>query len=242
MAPFSFYAVSILTLTLVTAHQAQAAEKQVYPDTINPVSEPVVVPDTNAYCVGVTCSGHGQCVVKDDNPVCACEEGYLPDDQTGLHCILTQHKWAAESVGYVEPKLPAYDYYSEPVTRRDQKHQYRRAAKLALQTHPEYMSLIRKRRLGLAGTIVGGITMGMGAMVSLFSSKSEATRNSGIVAGCGLALFIPSIIASGSARRKLNAIYKSELEKQQYGVYLSGVGAAVSQGGHQAALNATFKF
>jgi len=37
-------------------------------------------------CKGVSCSNHGNCVVVDGNPVCACEEGYAPDEVSGLSC------------------------------------------------------------------------------------------------------------------------------------------------------------
>jgi len=37
-------------------------------------------------CEKVTCSNHGDCIVKGDEPVCACHEGYIPDATTGLSC------------------------------------------------------------------------------------------------------------------------------------------------------------
>ncbi len=43
--------------------------------------------DQNA-CNG--CNGHGTCYIKENNdPVCACDVGYTPDDTDGLHCVLT---------------------------------------------------------------------------------------------------------------------------------------------------------
>jgi hypothetical protein len=41
---------------------------------------------TTTPCEGVTCSNHGTCIVKEGAPVCACEEGYIPDPTTGLSC------------------------------------------------------------------------------------------------------------------------------------------------------------
>jgi|GEM_PF-4275813 len=37
-----------------------------------------------ALCEGVSCSGHGKCVVVRHDPACACEEGYRPD---GPNCV-----------------------------------------------------------------------------------------------------------------------------------------------------------
>ncbi len=37
-------------------------------------------------CTGLTCSNHGTCVVKAGEPVCACDDGYVPDTTTGLSC------------------------------------------------------------------------------------------------------------------------------------------------------------
>lgn len=37
-------------------------------------------------CSGITCSGHGRCVVIDGEPVCECDAGYEPD---GLSCVPT---------------------------------------------------------------------------------------------------------------------------------------------------------
>jgi hypothetical protein len=35
-------------------------------------------------CEGITCSGHGGCVVVEGNPTCECDQGYVPE---GLHCV-----------------------------------------------------------------------------------------------------------------------------------------------------------
>lgn len=40
-----------------------------------------------ALCEGVSCSGHGKCVVVRREPACACEEGYRPD---GPNCVPLQ--------------------------------------------------------------------------------------------------------------------------------------------------------
>ena len=40
-------------------------------------------------CKGVTCAGHGTCVVKGGDPMCACHEGFAPDAVTGLSCQAT---------------------------------------------------------------------------------------------------------------------------------------------------------
>ncbi|MFH2007416.1 MAG: fibronectin type III domain-containing protein, partial [bacterium] len=37
-------------------------------------------------CAGVTCSGHGICVVNGGRPMCGCDEGYRPDPSAGLSC------------------------------------------------------------------------------------------------------------------------------------------------------------
>ncbi|MBW2263754.1 MAG: hypothetical protein JRG91_17470 [Deltaproteobacteria bacterium] len=37
-------------------------------------------------CAGVSCSNHGTCVTRDGDPACACDEGYFPDETTGLSC------------------------------------------------------------------------------------------------------------------------------------------------------------
>jgi hypothetical protein len=38
-------------------------------------------------CDGIACSGHGKCVEIGGNPVCACSDGYMADQRTGLSCI-----------------------------------------------------------------------------------------------------------------------------------------------------------
>ena len=40
-----------------------------------------------ASCRRVRCSGHGLCVIRDGEPVCACDDGYVVDQRTGLSCI-----------------------------------------------------------------------------------------------------------------------------------------------------------
>ena len=40
-------------------------------------------------CAGVTCSGHGTCVVQSDGPVCICDQDFSPGDASGLTCVPT---------------------------------------------------------------------------------------------------------------------------------------------------------
>lgn len=41
-------------------------------------------------CDRVSCSGHGNCIVVDTRPTCACDEGYMPDHTNGLSCLPVQ--------------------------------------------------------------------------------------------------------------------------------------------------------
>ena len=57
-----------------------------------------------AACEGVSCSGHGKCVVVRREPVCACEEGYRPE---GPNCVPLQTAGPApETTGEATPPRP----------------------------------------------------------------------------------------------------------------------------------------
>ncbi len=50
-------------------------------------------------CEKVSCSNHGDCIIKGGDPVCACHEGDTPDETTGLSCqsvSLTKKATSAE--------------------------------------------------------------------------------------------------------------------------------------------------
>lgn len=40
--------------------------------------------DASELCDEIECSGHGLCVVLDEEPTCSCDRGYVPD---GLNCV-----------------------------------------------------------------------------------------------------------------------------------------------------------
>ena len=46
-------------------------------------------------CAGITCSGHGSCVVVDGEAVCECDDGYEPD---GLSCMPTTGEQTTDQV------------------------------------------------------------------------------------------------------------------------------------------------
>ncbi len=49
------------------------------------LSTSVIAQDADP-CEKVTCSNHGNCIVKGGEPVCACDEGFIPDTTTGMSC------------------------------------------------------------------------------------------------------------------------------------------------------------
>ena len=251
MSPIRNTVWMICAVSLVFGRPSLASDEPVYPDTIEPNkpirNEPVVVEElyvgqpTDA-CASVTCSGHGQCVIRQSYPVCACETGYLPDQTTGLHC-LTPDQARNPSVGYVAP----YAYERES---RRQKQLAKRAlvreARLATRNHPDFPGLRKKRRLGLAGTITGGVFMGIGGVMALamMDSDEEFAIAGGVMMGVGFVMFLPGVIAAGSARRGINAIYRQEIESRRnhYELSLVGVTPMVSPDGRGAGIGATFRF
>lgn len=64
-------------------------------------------------CSGQSCSGHGRCVIVKNLPACACDEGYVPDTETGLTCT---------SAIYEEPRPEEVDSH----------HYLRKARRLAV--------------------------------------------------------------------------------------------------------------
>lgn len=52
-----------------------------------PPPPPSVVPLIENPCTQVTCSARGACVLKNNEPTCACFQGFIPDSVNGLSCI-----------------------------------------------------------------------------------------------------------------------------------------------------------
>jgi hypothetical protein len=67
-------------------------------------------------CEGITCSGHGDCVVEGDKPVCACHEGYVVN-QDGLDCLLAEEPAQPAEPAVQQPPAPAAEPAAEAVSR-----------------------------------------------------------------------------------------------------------------------------
>jgi hypothetical protein len=255
MTPLRFISWIIRIIPFFAAVTGNATEKPLYPDTIPPkeaareTGDPTVVEELTvgqpvSTCEKVTCGGHGQCVLKQTGPVCACEPNYLPDQATGLHCVL------AVQLQYTVPAIPYQDARTlqrqARAEERAREQQLRRHAKAALKDHPDYPGLRTKRRLGLAGVITGSIAMGVGCFMGLTLAPwdDDLALASGVTAALGLAVFIPGIVTASTARRRINRLYKEEIEKRKhgFGVQLSGVAPMVSLDGKGAGIGATFQF
>ena len=66
-------------------------------------------------CDRISCSGHGQCVVLDDRPTCACEEGYAPDPVNGLNCVpFTPGMWRDAEPPVIPDASPVPDARPRP--------------------------------------------------------------------------------------------------------------------------------
>lgn len=250
MSPLRNTAFTVCVLLNLFGTTSLASDKPVYPDTIDPdtpiQNEPVVVEELHVgqsadACASVTCSGHGQCVIRQGYPVCACEMGYLPDQTTGLHCIASTQP--NPTIGYIGPETFERKRHRQ---RQLAKRELIREARLALRNHPDFPGLRSKRRLGLAGTITGGIFMGVGGLLTfaMMESETKYAVAGGVMAGVGFVMFLPGIIAASSARRSINVIYRQEIEsrKHNYDLTLIGVAPMVSPNGRGAGVGAAFRF
>ena len=50
-------------------------------------------------CEQISCSGHGNCIMRDKKPLCACHEGYQPDSAEGLNCVPIEESQASSVSG-----------------------------------------------------------------------------------------------------------------------------------------------
>ena len=66
-----------------------APEKQAQPTPQQAVPEPQAQPSAQQAdpCAQITCSGHGNCIVRGGEATCACHTGYVPD-QFGINCLV----------------------------------------------------------------------------------------------------------------------------------------------------------
>lgn len=69
-----------------------------------------------ALCEGVSCGGHGTCVVVRREPTCACEEGYRPE---GPNCLPLQPAAPAAGTTPAGPATLPPPPATEPLTDRD---------------------------------------------------------------------------------------------------------------------------
>ena len=193
-----------------------------------------------AICKDITCSGHGVCVVKENNPVCACDSGFRPDARTRLHCI---DEKIAPPAGATAPLIIP----PPPMDPLSYEKSVRRAAKESMANNLDYQRYKRRMGFAIAGIVTGGISMAFGAMVGLLGlliMEDDMTAAGFGILGGGTAIFIPSMVALKRNSRKKKKLYHDEIERIRSGrgrlsVGLSPFVLANTRGG---GLNATFYF
>ncbi|MBN2342621.1 MAG: hypothetical protein JXX29_19680 [Deltaproteobacteria bacterium] len=242
-----------------TAYPRRIAPTQpkqtVAPDLSTPLVPQVVTPESVAdtaarkatLCEGVTCSNHGRCVVKGGAPVCSCDVGLLPDAETGLHCIPAQLRITPQPVQIiVQPAVqqPMPDLMTPQRLQYERDQEMRAAAKRAMIARPEYSPLVTKRNIGLAGTIIGAVGMGLGVLSGGLLFEDDMNTTGWVIFGSGALVFLPSVIVHKSAKNQLRNLYQEEVEKQKRAsrLRLSGVGPTMAEDGKGAGVSATFQF
>ena len=116
---------------------------------------------TSNPCADVSCAGHGKCVVKGGEPMCACDNGYVPDATTGLSC---QRNLKAASLA--SSKMQALLQLPQPkrveeVLQRDLSNEYAEyQAGPSDKSFTEFMygKYVRKRNAGI-GVLVPGLVL-----------------------------------------------------------------------------------
>jgi len=152
-------------------------------------------------CAKVTCSGHGTCLLKAGEPVCACNENYVPDLTTGLSCLPIQPAAAPAGATTGLTPLPAgkactYDGHCRYPTVCYEGNCIRRVEKQTIKTGG--MNLIMG---GIFGLIVPGLAF-FGAGIYLVTTGE--TVGGAISFGIGSALLIPGLALAiwGGVKRK----------------------------------------
>ena len=70
---------------------------------------PAKTDEAPSICDRIPCSGHGICVVKSGEPICACYEGFVPDSAGGLNCIREQSPPPPPPPVARPPRAPAWN-------------------------------------------------------------------------------------------------------------------------------------
>ncbi len=147
---------------------AEAEDKAPSADAPPPV--PTIQPTVSKPCANVPCSNHGTCVLKNQEPVCSCDDGYQPDSATGLSCIPLKPQQPTTGTGAIDPNDPQLLAVESAVGRKRYSFfvRYHRSAVINAQmSYAEYeIKLARSRRnSGIAtlfcSTILTGFGLGM---------------------------------------------------------------------------------
>lgn len=143
---------------------------------------------SSSICQHITCSGHGVCVVKGGEPLCACNNNYAADQRTGMNCIPIA---GIDSTPNVPESVASNSQAVSANTRLLIINQNRRYL------HRTKMTGVVLFITGVIITIGGGV---FAPIIAVVGGKKLAGGMVGLVSGVvGLSLIIPgtSLIIKG---------------------------------------------
>ncbi len=210
-------------------------------------------------CAVVTCANHGTCVVKEGDPICACDDGYEADPATGLSC---RPIVAPLQAALVSEELSEQDEIEQALgARKGQLNAQWQAYKSSTSdgSFADYMygSFTRKRTAGLvllplgaAATVGGVMLMVAGSRVSIDENDYETTVKAYAygAAACfvvGGLFMITGGIALGKGikgRKKIKRYMSGEKRADSEALRFAGVSPLLSNSGTPNGASLLFTF
>lgn len=198
-------------------------------------------------CTLVSCSGHGACVLREGQPMCACDPGYAPDSKTGLSCIALAPQQPVVAVPVVTGPSPEQAKEAEEMNAAVESVAPVLSPRQARTYYYRYKSLYRnnafsgtfqdylirrytsKRNAGIAFTIVGACLISASVSFGVVSSNifysdeelGAAFAVLSVISGASgltfLSIGIANTAVGGSKVRRLKKLQSSSVSTSAMG-------------------------
>ncbi len=239
----------VIMLSASFAYAQESADLK--EEAVEQESQNVVEEDNANPCDGLSCANHGQCVVKQGDPICACDEGYEADPTTGLSCRPIQAAVQPVPEKELTEQEQVEHILGANKGRLDAK--YQEYVKLGGSSFADYMyrDFTKKRNAGIPVLLLGLTSYGVAIGLAV-KNNTSANPSKGLAVGTvicsltGTTMIIVGSVLTGKGnkgRKKLRpALSGEKVASSKDIISFAGLGASLSDKGSPNGAAINFQF